>query len=470
MIDKNLVYKWIDEQEVLLVDIAEKIWKNPEISLKEIFAASLQKSVLQKAGFNITENVGNMSTAFIAEYGVGKPILGVLGEYDALPGLSQKVSTQKEPVQEGAPGHGCGHNLLGTAGVGAVLAIKKMIEEKKIKGTIRYYGCPAEETLVGKVFMARGGVFDDLDSCLTWHPGRLNQLWASSSLAMNSINFSFKGRAAHAASAPDMGRSALDGVELMDIGANYLREHISDQARIHYSITNGGGEPNIVPDYASVWYFIRATKRLEVNEITERIKMIAKGAAMMTETSVDWTFLSACYEMLPNNRLGEVILKNMKEIQPPKYSEEEYEFAKQLEKTFLDGQKEKINEKVPSDILKHTLHEEIEDTYDIDSVLAGSTDVGDVSQITPTAQFNTATWPIGTTGHSWQATAASGSGIGYRAMIYATKILAGSLIDLYLNNKMIEEAKREFDKNTKGKKYITPLPEGTNPPFNQFKH
>lgn len=470
MIDKTMAYKWIDGQESMLVDMARNIWEKPEISLKENFASTLQKSVLKEAGFKITENIGNMKTAFVAEYGTGKPVLGVLGEYDALPGLSQKVSAGKDPAQEGSPGHGCGHNLLGTAGVGAVLAIKNIIEEKKIKGTIRYYGCPAEETLVGKVFMAREGVFDDLCSCLTWHPGRLNQLWASSSLALNSISFSFNGRAAHAASAPHMGRSALDGVELMNIGANYLRERISDQARIHYSITNGGGEPNIVPDYASVWYYIRAPKRLEVEEITERIKMIAKGAAMMTETSVDWTFLSACYEMLPNNRLGEVILRNMKEIQPPKYSEKEHLFAIQLEKTFLDGQKEKINEKAPSDILKYTLHEEVLETYDIDSVLAGSTDVGDVSHITPTAQFNTATWPIGTTGHSWQATAASGSGIGYRAMIYATKILAGSLIDLYLNNRIIEEAKKEFNENTKGKKYVVPLPEGTNPPFNQFKH
>ncbi|MDD4363083.1 MAG: M20 family metallopeptidase [Atribacterota bacterium] len=470
MTNKNSIYQWIDKQESFLVDMAKRIWEKPEAGLEEKFATTLQVNVLKEAGFKIKENIGGMPTAFVAEYGNGNPILGILGEYDALPGLSQKIISKQEPVHEGDPGHGCGHNLLGTAGIGAVLAIKKLIDENKIKGTIRYYGCPAEETLVGKVFMARDGVFDDLDSCLTWHPGRLNQVWASSSLAMNSISFIFRGKAAHAAAQPDMGRSALDAVELMDIGANYLREHISDSARIHYSITNGGGEPNIVPDKASVWYYIRAPKRAEVEEITERIKKIAEGATLMTETTVDWTFLSACYEVLPNDILGDVIFKNMKAIQPPKFSKEDHDLAQQLEKTFLKGQKEKINQKVPSAILKHVLHEDVVETYDNDSVLAGSTDVGDVSQITPTAQFNTATWPIGTAGHSWQATVASGSEIGYKAMLYATKILAGSMVDLYLNEKIIQDAKKEFIQKTEGNKYIFPLPEDAKPPFDQFKH
>lgn len=470
MINKTNICKWLEGQEEFLVDIAKNIWDNPEASLEEKYAADLQSSILKKAGFNITSNIGDMPTAFVAEYGSGRPLLGVLGEYDALPGLSQKITSYQEPVKEGTPGHGCGHNLLGTAGLGAVLAVKKLMDENKISGTIRYYGCPAEETLVGKVFMAREGVFDDLDSCLTWHPGKLNRVWASSSLAMNSISFTFKGKAAHAAASPDMGRSALDAVELMDIGANYLREHISDSARIHYSITNGGGEPNIVPDKASVWYYIRARKRAEVEEISERIEKIAKGAAMMTETEVDWTFLSACYEMLPNDKLGEIIYKNMKEIHPPVFTREEHEFAKKLENTFFKGQKEKVHKDTPSSVLKDTLHEGIIETYDKGLSLSGSTDVGDVSQITPTAQFGTATWPIGTAGHSWQATAASGSGIGYKAMMYASKILAASLIDLYLDKTIIQEAKKEFEENTKSQKYIAPLPEGTEPPFGQFKH
>ncbi|MEM0296542.1 MAG: amidohydrolase [Zestosphaera sp.] len=276
---KEEVWRYIEENAEGFVEIARKIWENPELGLQERFASDLQTRVLEENGFRIKRDIGGMPTAFIAEYGSGRPIIGVLGEYDALPGLSQKAKAQREPVREGAPGHGCGHNLLGTAGVAAAIAVKKLMEEGKISGTLRYYGCPAEETLVGKVYMAREGVYNDLDAVITWHPMLLNAAWTSSSLAMISVRFEFKGIPAHAAASPEMGRSALDAAELMNVGANYLREHVPEKVRIHYSILYGGKEPNIVPDKAVVWYYIRAPDPVLVEEVFERMKKIAQGAA-----------------------------------------------------------------------------------------------------------------------------------------------------------------------------------------------
>lgn len=466
--DKNEIFELIDDNKDLLVDTAQKIWENPETSLNEEKSSKLQMNILKEKGFSIKENIGEIPTAFVAEYGEGKPIIGVLGEFDALAGMSQKVQATREPVEKGEPGHGCGHNLLGAAGIGAVFAIKETIDKNEIEGTIRYYGCPAEETLTGKVFMARDGVFDDLDSALTWHPMQTNSVWASSSLAMNSVRFNFEGQAAHASSSPEMGRSALDAVELMNVGVNYLREHVNEKARIHYSITNGGGSPNIVPDAASVWYYIRAPKRKEVEEIFERIKKIANGAAMMTETDVDWKFQAACYDVLANEKLGEVITSNMKELGGPDFDKEEKEFAEELAKSFDKGQKKKVMAGAPEEVIEKPLHEDVIEPYDKGEVMSGSTDVGDVSWITPLAQFTAATWPVGTAVHSWQAVAGSGSSIGHKAMIFSSKTLAGTLFDLYQNPELIDEAKEEFDGKTEGKDYETPLPENTKPPFDQF--
>ena len=466
--DKNEIFKLIDDNKDLLVNTAKKLWEKPETSLNEEKSSKLQMNILKEEGFSIEENVGDMPTAFVAEYGNGKPILGVLGEYDALAGMSQKVKANREPIIKGEPGHGCGHNLLGTAGIGAVLAIKEAIDKGEIEGTIRYYGCPAEETLTGKVFMARDGVFDDLDSAITWHPMQANSVWSSSSLAMNSVRFNFEGQAAHASSSPEMGRSALDAVELMNVGVNYLREHVNEKARIHYSITNGGGSPNIVPDAASVWYYIRAPKREEVEEIFERIKKIAKGATMMTETEVDWKFQAACYDVLANEKLGEVITSNMKEIGGPDFDKKEKEFAEELAKSFDKGQKKKVMGGAPEEVIEQSLHGDVIEPYDKGEVMSGSTDVGDVSWITPLAQFTAATWPVGTAVHTWQAVAASGSSIGHKAMIFSSKTLAGTLFDLYQDPELIDEAKEEFKENTKEKDYKTPLPENVEPPFDQF--
>lgn len=354
---KKEILDWIDKTETFLTDTARQIWENPELPFGEKLASKLHSSALKEAGFRVRQDLKDMPTAFVAEYGSGHPIIGILGEYDALPHLSQKAAGIREPLEEEAAGHGCGHNLLGTAGIGAVMAIKNGIDDGSIKGTIRYYGCPAEETLAGKVFMAREGVFDDLDTCLSWHPASMNTVWGCSFLAMNSVMFKFKGVPSHAAAAPHLGRSALDGVELMNVGANYLREHIFEKARLHYVITNGGGAPNIVPGDASVWYYIRAPKRDQVEEIFERLLKVAQGAAMMTETEVEWEILAGCYDVLPNEILGNLIMSNLKEVGSPRFSDDDRKLAEELTATFDEGQKEKIMTTyyAPAEVMKVSL-------------------------------------------------------------------------------------------------------------------
>ncbi|KMY54032.1 hypothetical protein AC623_08660 [Bacillus sp. FJAT-27231] len=457
---KHNLWEWIDQYEQKLNDIALNIWHKPEVAMKEEYASNLQASILEEAGFHVKRNIAGMQTAFIAEYGNGKPILGVLGEFDALPGLSQELTATRRPIEQGAPGHGCGHNLLGTAGLGASLAIKEALEKGEISGTIRYYGCPAEETLTGKVLLAKEGVFNDLDACFTWHPAPVTTVWGSSTLAMNSIKFKFTGIASHAAAAPHMGRSALDGVELMNIGANYLREHIVDAARIHYSITNGGHEPNIVHPEAEVWYYIRAPHREEVEEITGRLEKIASGAAMMTETEVESQLLAGCYDTLSNRVLEDVLYHNMTEIQSPRFTEKDYQFAEEISASYTQSQKRSVMQTyhAPDYISHMVLHDSVEATFDQGKIAPGSTDVGDVSWITPLAQCLISCWPVGTAPHTWQSTAASGSGIGLKGMIFAAKTIAGGLYDLYSDDKKIEQAKMEFEARTKDNKYKPALP------------
>ncbi|MBZ0299678.1 MAG: amidohydrolase, partial [Anaerolineae bacterium] len=287
MESREIILDHIHQQDEQLSYIAREIWDHPQIALRETFASDLLAQELEANGFSLERGVGQMPTAFVATWGEGQPIIGFLGEYDALPGLSQKVGTEKDPVEMGGPGHGCGHNLYGTACLGAVLALQEAMQQNRIPGTIRFYGCPAEETLVGKTFMARAGVFDDLDAALTWHPGSTNIVWNGSSLAMNSFKVNFHGFSTHAAAEPELGRSALDGVMLMDVGVNYLREHVIPEARIHSVITSGGQAPNVVPAYAQVWYFVRAPRRDQLNEIYARMLDIAQGAALMSGTTHD---------------------------------------------------------------------------------------------------------------------------------------------------------------------------------------
>ncbi|UCF57384.1 MAG: amidohydrolase, partial [Deltaproteobacteria bacterium] len=332
---------YLSENESLLISLSKDIWDHPQAALRETYGSKQIADQLEKEGFSVRRGVAQMPTAFIASWGEGKPIIGILGEYDALPELSQKVSAEKEPIERGGPGHGCGHNLLGVGSLGAAVAVKRAMEKDDIEGTVRYYGCPAEETLVGKVFMARDGVFDDLDAAITWHPWYTNSVWWSSSNAMNSFKINFHGVAAHAGDAPEAGRSALDAVILTDVGVNYLREHTIQEARIHCVITNGGSVPNVVPAYAQIWYYVRAPRREQVEHIYQRVLDIAKGAALMTGTTSDVEFITGCYNYLQNDVIGEIMTEKMKKVGPPQFTDEDKTFAKQLIATLSPGEVEK---------------------------------------------------------------------------------------------------------------------------------
>lgn len=462
---EDMAIRFLDENESRYIELAWDIWKQPETALLETYASGLIADQLEKAGFSITSNVGRMPTAFTASWGAGKPEIGILGEYDALPGLSQRVSPKRDPIDESAPGHGCGHNLFGVAGLAAALALKEVMTRHKIKGTVRYYGCPAEETLVGKVFMARDGVFDDLDAAITWHPAALNSVWDFSLNALNSFKVNFHGIAAHAGGSPESGRSALDGVQLMDVGVNYLREHVIQQARIHCVITEGGKAPNIVPPYAQIWYYVRAPRRKQVEDIYAWMLDIARGAALMTQTTFDVEFLTGCYDMLPNSIIGRTMFEKMKAIGPPRFTEEEKDFARKLQQTFSSNEVDRILSRLnlTREEIGDPLCEIILEPRGTNRVLGGSTDVGDVSHIVPTAQCTTCCQILGSPSHSWQTVAASGSSIGFKGMMLAAKTMALTALELQAKPDLLTAAWEEFKGKTKDQPYVSPLPEGAVP-------
>ncbi len=456
-----------------LVAVAREVWALAEVGLKETRSAEALIELCRKHGFTVEAGVAGMPTAFVAAYGSGHPVIGLLGEYDALPGLSQKAAPVKEPLDPGRPGHGCGHNLLGAGALGAAIALKEAMAHHKLPGTVRFYGCPAEETLVGKVFMVRDGLFKEVDAAITWHPGSTNSLWAGSALAMNSAKFTFHGRSSHAAGDPQSGRSALDAVELMNIGANYLREHVVQEARLHYVITKGGGEPNIVPPLAEVWYYVRAPKRKQVDEIFERLKKVADGAATMTETAYDIEFLTGCYNTLHNDVVGDILFERLSQVGGPPFDPEDEAFARAVVAGYPAGQMESTYEWYRDrgqDMDGKVLHDGVMPPLDKGKVSAGSTDVGDVSYVTPTAQLTTACAPLGAPGHSWQVTAASGMSIGFKGMLVAAKVMGLAALDLLTKPDLLAKAREEFAEKTKSSPYVTPLPPGSKPPLHQLEH
>ncbi|MEJ2585395.1 MAG: amidohydrolase [Robiginitalea sp.] len=420
----------IDSKSEQYEKIALQIWDWAEMGYQEVQSAALLQKTLADEGFRIQKGVAGIPTAFIAEYGSGAPIIGVLGEFDALPGLSQKAIPQKESAG-GVAGHACGHHLFGTASAAAAIAAKDWLESGGHKGTIRFYGCPAEEGGSGKVYMVRAGLFDDLDVALHWHPGDRNDASASASLANKSAKFRFHGVSAHAAGAPEKGRSALDGVEAMDAMVNLMREHIPERARIHYVITDGGKAPNVVPDFAEVYYYARHNSRDVVIDIFDRIVKAAEGAALGTGTTMDYEMVGGVHELLPNVRLQRIVNENLKSVGGVSYTPEEMAFATQISETL--GQ-----ESLQADIARDV------QPFKTESRAYGSTDVGDVSFTVPTAGIRIATWVPGTPAHSWQAVAAGGTSIGLKGMMVAAKTLAATAIDLYSNPEAVEEAKAEF--------------------------
>ncbi len=438
-----------------LVTVNQEIWNFAELGLQEHRSAARLTDVLKKAGFRVKEGVSHMPTAFVAEYGSGRPIIGILAEYDALPELSQQAAGERRPVAGRTTGHGCGHCALGTAAVGAALAVKEVYDKHQLKGTLRVYGTPAEETVIGKVYMTLDSQFNDLDACLHWHPGTQNKVYYSSSKALISAKFTFTGLPAHASVSPDKGKSALDGVELMNVGANYMREHIKETSRVHYVITNGGAQPNVVPATAQVWYYVRANAHPDVESHFDWLMDIADGAARMSRTKMQVQIDTDCHEIIPNLPLSRLVLKNFKKIGPPQFDQADRDLASRLQSA------------IRSDFgLKETkpLHETIEELPKEPYQDAGSTDVGDISWHVPTGGLSTACFAAGSPGHSWQNVAAIGSPIGHKGMMVAAKVLALTAVDLLQDPQALKEAKEDFQERMKDRKYTTKIPKDQKAP------
>ena len=467
----DIILDHINQNDEELAFIAKAIWDRPQVALQEEFASKLLADKLSADGFNISWGAGGMPTAFVAEWGSGSPVIGFLGEYDALPGLSQEMSSERSPIEQGGPGHGCGHNLFGTACMASVMGLKAAMEGESIAGTIRFYGCPAEETLVGKTFMARDGVFDDLDAAITWHPGDNNLTWNGPTMAMNSFRVNFYGVAAHAGATPWLGRSALDGVMLMDAGVNYMREHVPPESRIHSVVTSGGQAPNVVPAFAQVWYFVRAPQRAQVEEMYRWMGDIAKGAALMSGTRHEIELLSGCYDMLPNAVISDLLYQKMAEVDDMRFTDQERQFARELQATFPDGSVQRgydwtqqfTSVRLDPAEISDPLWERVLPPSPSPPLMGGSTEVADVSWITPTAQITTTCWPLGTPGHSWQTVASCGSSIGAKGMIFAAKTMGLAGLELLTQPELLASARAEFDAARAGREYVSPLPPEATP-------
>ena len=470
---KQDVIHWLDHNQRRFTDLSDKIWAHPEVAYQEFVSSKLQADLLLGEGFRVTWDIGGINTAFVAEWGSGGPILGFLGEYDALPGLSQKSQPTQESLIEGAPGHACGHNLLGVGCVASVVALKHWLEGTGTTGTVRYYGCPAEERVSGKTFMARAGAFDDLDAALTFHPGSMNAPSKGSSVGIVDLTFRFHGRAAHAGGSPHKGRSALDAVELMNVGVNYLREHITEKVRIHYAITRGGDAPNIVPAEAEVWYYVRAHQREELNHVVERVRKVAQGAALMTETTVEEVFNGACSSLLNNHYLADLHYEAMQLVGPLQFTEVEKEYARAINQAYPEENSRNPFEhlRVPEEMKEHVealkgqpLLEENFPAWNQEHIGTGSTDVGDVSWIAPLSELGTTCFATGAAGHSWGIVATGATSIGHKGMMHAAKTMALVAMDLYTEPQHLRGARHEFEQSAEGRPYETPLPDHVGPP------
>ena len=434
------IVKNLDANTERFSKAAREIWENPELGFLEFTSSKVLIDELKAAGFNVETGVAGMPTSFLATYGSGGPVLGFLAEYDALPGLSQDAVPYRSVIVEGGSGHGCGHNLFGTAVVASAVALKEWMDANNIKATLKIFGTPAEESGAGKVYMARDGLFDGVDAVINWHPSDRNAANASTCNAVIGGRFRFYGETSHAAAAPQRGRSALDGVEAMNMMVNMMREHVDQESRIHYVITNGGLAPNVVPDFSEVQYMIRHPDVTELKRMWERISNAAKGAAMGTGTKVEIELASGMYGLLPNETLAKVMHKNLSSLGGVTYDAEETAFAKEIQKTFNSPSIPPIESATRVEPYKLTF-------------FPASTDVGDVSYVVPTVGLSTATWVPGTAAHTWQAVAADGMSIGFKGMMLAAKTMALTGKDLILNPMIIKEATKEFKERLGDVKY-----------------
>jgi aminobenzoyl-glutamate utilization protein B len=448
--NKTAVIQSVDRHQQELISISDKIWAYAETALREDKSAKELADYAEAQGFTVKRALSGMPTAFTAEYGSGKPIIGIMGEFDALPGISQKAQPTKEALNTGAPGHGCGHNLFGAGSLGAAVAIKELIQQGKLKGTIRFYGTPAEESVGGKIYMARDGLFADLDVCLDWHPDVEIAASTQSSQAMVDFIVEFKGKAAHAAADPWNGRSAVDGLEAFTDGVNMLREHVRPSVRMHYAIMNGGDVPNVVPEYAKVWMWVRDSKREGVEVVFARVKEIAEGAAKIAGVESKVTVLTGDYELLVNRTGAAALQKNLEFLGPIEYTAEEIAFAKKIQEV-QGGEQTGLDGKI------HPLKETQEHPT------GGSTDVGDISWIVPEITLVATTAPANTAWHGWSVVACGGMSIGHKGMKLAAKSLAMTMVDLFESEQLRKDVRAEFDKRKGGHIYKAYIPEGPAP-------
>ncbi len=449
---KKAAIQWVEKNETTLSEMSDKIWGYEEIAFQETKSAKLLADYAESQGFKVTRGVAEIPTAFVAEYGSGKPVIAILGEFDALPGLSQKTVPTKDPLHEGAAGHGCGHNLFGVASLGAATAIKELIASGKLKGTVRFYGTPAEEKFFGKLWMVRAGLFDDVDVCMDWHPGDETKVAVQSGLALVDFIVEFNGQASHASADPWNGRSASDALELYTTGINYYREHVKPSVRIHYHIQDAGQVVNVVPDYSKIWVRVRDTQRDGMEVVWKQVEKMAEGAAILANVDYKISLVSGVHEVLVNRTGAAALQNNLEYLGGIQYTAEETDFAKKIQES--TGKKQ-----IGMEASIHPMEET--------SAYAGggSTDVGDVSFVVPVIRLSATTGPKGTPWHSWAVVACGGMSIGHKGMWYASKSLAMTMVDLFENEALRNAVKKEFKERKGDYSYKGIVPDGP-PPIN----
>ncbi|WP_420391988.1 amidohydrolase [Acuticoccus sp.] len=462
------IWQFVDDKRDVFEALSDRVFDTPELLYNEFQSAAAHEEALRAEGFATTTGIAGIPTAMMGEAGEGGPIIAILGEYDALPGLSQEPGvTEPRPQVSGGNGHGCGHNLLGAGALLAATALKDYLARNNLPGRVRYYGCPAEEGGAAKAFMVRAGAFEGVDAAITWHPSSVNEVARARALANTRIDFTFTGRASHASGAPHLGRSALDALELTSVGVNYMREHMPPGSRVHGAILETGGiAPNVVQARAKVRYAVRGTTREPMLDLVEWVKRIAQGAAMMTDTKVEWQLLSSFSDLVGNRPMEEAMQSQLERLGPADYDDEDRAFAAAIQQTLSP-------QDIATTYLKtgespkegETIHERVVPLDAAGIELIGSTDVGDVSWVVPTVQAHTATMAVGTPGHSWQLTAQGKSPLAKKGMVQAAKVMAATALAAMSDEGLLSAAKEDLAKRTAGRPYRSPIPDGVEPPL-----
>jgi aminobenzoyl-glutamate utilization protein B len=468
---RNEIWQHVDAAKSRLIDLSDRIWGMPEVCYTEVRSAAEHVAELRHQGFRVTEGVAGIPTAVIGEAGEGGPVIAFLGEYDALPGLSQESGVaEHRPIEPGGHGHGCGHNLLGSGAMLAAVALKNWLTEKGISGRIRYYGCPAEEGGAAKAFMVRAGAFDDADIAISWHPYSFWEVAPALSLANTRADFAFRGRAAHAAASPHLGRSALDAVELMNVGVNYMREHMPSDARVHYALLDTGGiAPNVVQAYARVRYSIRAMDLQGMLDLVERVHKTAQGAALMTETNVEMRIVSAVSNTLANTPLEHALHNAMEELGAPPFDDADRDFARKIRATLSDQEIASVYKAIGQPKTDAPLADFLTPLDSPRKPMIGSTDIGDVSWVVPTVQAHAPTVAIGTPFHTWQVVAQGKMPAAHRAMVHVAKAMAATGMAAITDPSLIAAAKADLVERTREAPYVSPLTEGVEPPLDMSR-